>query len=78
MAIRNDVEVGCRAHWRFVCTQFLPTASAYINLGVVQAQTGRLEEAVTVWKQGLAQWSKYVYGIGAGLFQRQWCCLCLL
>lgn len=39
-------------------------ASAYINLGVVQAQTGRLDEAVQTWKRGLEQWSKCVCDAG--------------
>lgn len=33
-------------------------ASAYINLGVHLAQTGRLEEAVDIWKSGLEQWNR--------------------
>lgn len=36
-------------------------ASAYINLGVVLAETGRLDQGVEIWKRGLEEWARYVW-----------------
>eukprot|EP00049_Salpingoeca_infusionum_P003068 m.63027 g.63027 ORF g.63027 m.63027 type:complete len:660 (+) comp11938_c0_seq1:228-2207(+) len=45
-------------HYRAAIRIYPPYASAYINLGVVLAQSNRLSEAVSVWKKGLEQWNK--------------------
>eukprot|EP00048_Salpingoeca_helianthica_P023713 m.26553 g.26553 ORF g.26553 m.26553 type:complete len:605 (-) comp8945_c0_seq1:26-1840(-) len=45
-------------HFREAIRIYPPYASAYVNLGVTLAQTGREEEAVKTWQQGLRQWEQ--------------------
>ena len=45
-------------HFREAIRIYPPYGSAYINLGVQYANGGRLEDAVTTWREGLTQWNK--------------------
>eukprot|EP00040_Diaphanoeca_grandis_P010659 m.54633 g.54633 ORF g.54633 m.54633 type:complete len:733 (-) comp21947_c0_seq1:71-2269(-) len=46
-------------HYRKAISIYPPYGSAYINLGVHLAKSSRLDEAVTIWKEGFDQWNKY-------------------
>lgn len=56
----RDVWHKIEFHYREAIRIYPPYASAYINLGVHLAQTNpnRLEEAVKIWTEGLAQWKR--------------------
>eukprot|EP00730_Choanoeca_flexa_P015250 TRINITY_DN6961_c0_g1_i3.p1 TRINITY_DN6961_c0_g1~~TRINITY_DN6961_c0_g1_i3.p1 ORF type:complete len:622 (+),score=148.13 TRINITY_DN6961_c0_g1_i3:62-1927(+) len=43
-------------HFRMAIRQYKYYGSAYINLGVILANSDRLDEAIQIWKDGLAAW----------------------
>ncbi|EDQ87493.1 uncharacterized protein MONBRDRAFT_27236 [Monosiga brevicollis MX1] len=45
-------------HYRVAIRQYKYYGSAYINLGVLLANQGKLEEAVEIWKAGLDAWNQ--------------------